>query len=47
MKVKFCSIVGVIGSSIIAFVGRGGTALETLILGSRFRSIGRLISFVR
>lgn len=32
MKVKFCSIVGVIGSSIIAFVGRGGTALETLII---------------
>ena len=32
MKVKFCSIVGVIGSSVMAFVDRGGTALETLII---------------
>ena len=32
MKVKFCSIVGVIGSSVMAFVDRGGTALETLVI---------------
>ena len=32
MKVKFCSIVGVIGSSVMAFVDKGGAALETLVI---------------
>ena len=32
MKVKFCSIVGVIGSSVMAFVDKGGAALETLLI---------------
>ena len=32
MKVKICSIVGVIGSSVMAFVDKGGAALETLVI---------------